>query len=112
MAFVMSFEAPDGNTNNNSYWRVVRVVLDSAEKTAGVMIYGYRNQAARNTGKVPIAQKAYDVGPAIYDDYFSTAKLAIKDPMAWGYQIAKDTKDVQLVPGDPKVSFFASASNI
>ena len=121
MAFQMTYESPDGDTVETSYWRVVQVSIGQADKTASILFYGYRSKSAREANKQPLsgAIKSYVAGEAEYESYFSD--LALKNaeatPVAQAYAFAKSVKDgtaISTSPDDPpsSVSFFESATDV
>ena len=110
MGFQMPFETEAGDTYAQSYWRVVQVNIGVADKTAHVVFHGYRNVVAKNNGKRHIGEKSYSISGNKFNDYFTAAKLDEKDPMAQGYQLAKDTLDTG--PDNDKKSFFDGALDV
>lgn len=72
MAKVMAFTDAAGNTYQTSYWRVVQINVSVADRTAMVMLYGYKDAASRQAGRSPIGQKSYAVTGADFDKLFAS----------------------------------------
>ncbi len=114
MAFKKEHTDAFQETYAQSYWRVVEVNINKADRRGRVLFYGYPDEA-RKGGRI-VGDKAYPVSEDQYDTYFGPDELNPegKNPYAAAYELAMDTKDVS-VPAEEEgqeptyVSFFEHA---
>jgi hypothetical protein len=81
MAKVMTFEDQYGNVYQTSYWSLQFFAFDKGTRTARLLLYGYKDAAARTAGKQPIGQKEYAVSGAEFDNLFAAQKQANPKPL-------------------------------
>jgi hypothetical protein len=116
MAKVMPFTDPYGNALATSYWYVVQVNLGIADRTANIVLYGYKDRQARKQGKASVGSKSYAVSGEKFDQMMK-AHLSPGGPnlMRLIYeQVVNGIKDVPApTPEDPdaKKSFFEGATD-
>jgi len=117
MAKAMHYIDASGNEVATSYWRIVQINLGIADRSGRVVFYGYKDQAARLSGKQPLpgAVKEYSVSGDTFDAMMA-AYLAGQSGnlMQACYKLAMDTKDVVVDPEDPEknTSFFEGAEDL
>lgn len=66
MAKVMNFVDQFGNTLAESYWRIVQINMSIADGNGMVLLYGYKDQAARAANRAPIGQRGYSVSGSAF----------------------------------------------
>jgi hypothetical protein len=93
MAKQMAHTDASGNSYTASYWRVVQVNIGIADKSASVLFYGYKDDAARQSGKVNIGQKLYGLFGDKVTEYFGASVLDTANPMEQAYKLTMDTLD-------------------
>jgi hypothetical protein len=99
VAKVMSFEDPSGNTYQTSYWSIQFFAFDKGVRTARLLLYGYRDAAARTAGKQPIGQKEYVVAGDDFDRLFASQKQTNPKPLL--RQLYEDVVNVHKDVPDP-----------
>lgn len=110
MAFEMEYTLK-GFTYPESYWKAVQRKFDDVTKTGQVVFNGYATAAARHQNVLAnvIDQKAYDVTPAQYDEYFADAIT-----IGAVYEMAAATLEgaAPAEGEDTRVSFFDGAVEV
>ncbi len=76
---------------NASYWRVIDVRLNVANKFAEVLVGGYLSAEARADNKLPLQTLVFSVSPDGYDASFATNENAIRQ----SYQHLKTLEQFQ-----------------
>ena len=110
MALKMIYVANDGTEHLNSYWRPVQINIGIGDKTANVVFYGYKDQAARHAGNASIGSKSYAVSGDQFEEYFSSAALLNNDPAAKSYELAINVLDTGNT--DDRKSFFHDSEDV
>lgn len=88
MAKRINFTNNQGINFPESYWRVIRVVFDVAEKTIFINVVAHRDNQARQDGLETIAKRSFVITDS--DDFNLIAAAIInkvKNPLEIGYQI-------------------------
>jgi hypothetical protein len=113
VAFIMAFEDPSGILHPESYWRLDDLHLDRRNRQAYATFRGYRDRAAFEAGKLPIAgaERGYPVGGQDFDRMM-TDHLAPGGPniAEQAYVHARAFKDEPDEAGGFR-SFFADAED-
>jgi hypothetical protein len=118
MAKVMAFGDQHGNTYQTSYWSLQFFAFDKGARTARLLLYGYKDAAARAAGKQPIGQKEYVVSGTDFDNLFAAQKQANPKPLLRALyedviNVRKDVPD-PAAPNDSarNRSFFDNATEV
>lgn len=102
MAKIMTFEDPLGNQYQSSYWSIQFFAFDKGARTARLLLYGYKDAAARTAGKQPVGQKEYVVSGDDFDRLFAAQKQANPKPLLRSLyeDVVNVRKDVVVDPND------------
>ena len=73
MAFQQTIEHSTGATS--SYWRVVLVTTNYESSQTNILMYGYKDQTARDQNKIPLDQRSYVVSGAEFDTWYGVIEL-------------------------------------
>jgi hypothetical protein len=115
MAKVMSFDDPFGNAYPASYWSIQFFAFDKGARVARLLLYGYRDAAARTAGKQPVGQREYVVTGDDFDRLFAAQKQANPKPLLRSLyeDVVNVRKDVVVDPNDPAKNrgFFEGAQD-
>ncbi|MFO0821528.1 MAG: hypothetical protein U0792_00025 [Gemmataceae bacterium] len=108
----MTFTDQFGNQYEESYWRLVQCNISVPDKSTFLVFYGYKDKAARDASKQPVAAKQYSIVGELFDTYYSRhlepdgPNLAI---MAYNY--AEECLDARSEDGTMH-SFFENATDV
>ena len=96
MALEMSYSDKFGNDYPLSYWRLVQINFSPSDETASFTFYGYKDEAARLSGKAASGSKTYSIAKEAYATYLSVAAITglDKNVLNNGYTLAKATLEV------------------
>ena len=114
MAFQQDFTTADGIEVVGAYWRIVQLNISVADTSATFTLYAYKDQAARNAKKYPLAGgvKMYSLSSeeflAMYQQHIAPGGPNL---LVQCYTYARNKKDVKLEDGS-FVSFFENAIDI
>jgi hypothetical protein len=75
MALIKEEENPAGPDFAAAYWRVESVDLNTALRSAGVVVAGYADEDTRRAGKLPFARRGASATGAEFDRLFGTKAL-------------------------------------
>ena len=75
MALQQTIENSTGTTA--SYWRIVLVTTNYESSQANILMYGYKDQTARNQNKTPVDQRSYIVKGDDFDTWYGISELDI-----------------------------------
>ena len=73
MALQQTIENSTGTTA--SYWRIVLVTTNYESSQANILMYGYKDQTARNQNKIPLDQRSYAVMGNDFDTWYGVTEL-------------------------------------
>ena len=108
MAKQMEFTDSYGNIYPASYWRLVQINIDIADKSALILFFGYKDDVARQSKKTHFSQKLYELYGDKVAEYFGVKVLDVSNPMKQAYRLAVDTLDTN----DNMDSFFKTAIDV
>ena len=111
----MALELPftkQGVTHPKGYWKLSESNIDHVNKTGRVTFNAYHDKAARTAEPTTnvLDQKAYQLTPALYDEYITEAK----DIRFQCYEMAKkipEGPEPKEGEEDTRVSFFSEATD-
>ena len=91
MALQLSYDDIFGNTNATAYFRVVTVNNGYKNLTCGVNVEVYKDSAARQSNKAPLANLDYSTVGDEYATYFATSVLDVANHniIKQGYEYLK-----------------------
>ena len=75
MALQQTIENSTGTTA--TYWRIVLVTTNYESSQANILMYGYKDQTARNQNKTPVDQRSYIVKGDDFDTWYGISELDI-----------------------------------
>lgn len=64
---------------NATYWKIDTLVCNRVVDTASVVVSGYLDQNARNSGAAPLICNTHNMGSTDYAAYFAPAVLDVVD---------------------------------
>ena len=112
MAKEMTFTDQYGHQHQESYWRLVQVNISVPDKSALLVFYGYKDKAARDAAKQPVAAKQYAIMGETFDACYARHLEPGGPNMAqMAYQYASECLDAQGENGTLH-SFFGSAKDV
>lgn len=122
MAFQKSFTDNYGNSYANSYWYIGRVTIDKYNNGGTLHFLGFKDKAARDSGKQPVGEKLYNVQGETFQAYL-TSLITGQNALALGYEIALNEKEILVLDENgnnilnedgtnKKVSFFDGATQV
>lgn len=76
MALQQTIENSTGTTA--SYWRIVLVTTNYESSQTNILMYGYKDQTARNQNKTPVDQRSYIVRGDDFDTWYSISELDVR----------------------------------
>lgn len=97
MAFEKLFTHPSGI--DMTYWKIAKVDTNYFTKNGIITVYGFVDQASRNSGNKPLGIKTYRFqnteNAPIFDNYFSVTKIngSGKNPVKNAYDYLKSISD-------------------
>jgi len=112
MAKQMAFTDQYGNQHQESYWRLVQCNISVPDKSALLVFYGYKDKAARNSAKQPVAAKQYAIMGETFDACYARHLEPGGPNMAqMAYEYAVECLDARAEDGTLH-SFFESATDV
>lgn len=112
MAKEMTFIDQYGNQHQRSYWRLVQCNISVPDKSALLVFYGYKDKAARDAAKQPVAAKQYSVMGETFDACYSRHLEPGGPNMAqMCYEYASECMDVRSEDGTMH-GFFENAQDV
>jgi len=95
MALQKSYEDVHGTTHASAYAKIIAVTLNTLFKVAVVDLFVYKDEAARQAVKEPVARMKYRYEGEDYDDHFSITEMDVEDknPVKIAYDLIKGTPE-------------------
>jgi hypothetical protein len=129
MAKKMAYTDKTGTPHPESYWRIVRIIVDVLNGEGFFQFAGYHDKAARDGGKPPFeVREPYEVRGSEFLAYYAKQISGEMNLMQIGYDVAMKRKELtgrMIAPSTPEnptpneednpvpeyASFFAEASD-
>lgn len=112
MAKEMTFTDQFGNQHAKSYWRLVQCNISVPDKNALLVFYGYKDKAARDGSKRPVAAKQYVIMGETFDTYYARHLEPGGPNMAqMSYEYATECLDARAEDGTLH-SFFEGSQDV
>lgn len=78
----------------SSYWRVTLTNLDYANQIATILMLGYVDEQARQSGKTNLDMRNFFIDPSLFPQYFSITELDENtNPVKQAYIYIKTTDE-------------------
>lgn len=94
MAKQLNFTHPNGTSYPESYWKITKLHVDVLNRYAEFGLTGYKDVAARQSGKDSIGFRQIIVQQGDFDVAFTEVTMKTKNPQEVGYNACALIKDI------------------